>query len=67
MPTAKENPKRWYIVMVMCAVLGFFAFVAGPRIGYIPEAAHTMGLMITLWAPILGIMGLRAELLKRKE
>lgn len=68
MPTEreKENPKRWYLVMVACLVLAFFVFAAGPRIGYTDEAAHSIGLMIMVGVPTLGIMGLRAELLNRK-
>jgi hypothetical protein len=69
MPTERqsENPKRWYLVMVACVVLAFFVFAAGPRIGYTEEAAHSIGLMIMMGVPTLGIMGLRAELLQRKE
>lgn len=67
MPTPKENPKRWYIVMVFAMALSFFSFLVGPRIGYAPEAAHSAGILIGLWAPVLGIMGLRAELLQKKE
>ncbi len=69
MPTErkKENPKRWYLVMVTCLVFAFFVFAAGPHIGYTPEAAHSIGLLIMMGVPTLGIMGLRAELLKRKE
>ncbi len=68
MPTPKENPKRWYLVMAFCVALSFFSFLVGPRIGYTGEASHAIGILIGLWAPVLGIMGLRAELLqKRKE
>ncbi|MBM3747267.1 MAG: hypothetical protein FJW34_15880 [Acidobacteria bacterium] len=66
MTTPKENPKRWYIVMVFCMALSFFAFVVGPRIGYAEPAMQASGILIGLWAPVLGIMGLRAELLGRK-
>ena len=64
--TPKENPKRWYIVMVFCMALAFFAFAAGPRLGYSTEAAHSIGLLIGSWAPVMGIMGVRAELLKKE-
>jgi len=66
-PTAKENPKRWYIVMVFCVCLSFFSFIVGPRIGYAPDAARDIGILIGLWAPVLGVMGLRAELMRKKE
>ena len=67
MRTLKDNPKRWYIVMVFAMALSFFGFMVGPRVGYGPEAAHAVGIMIGLWAPVLGVMGLRAELLQKKE
>jgi len=66
MPTPKENPQRWYIVMVFCMALGCFAFAAGPHIGYSTEAAHAVGLLIGSWGPVMGIMGLRAELTKKE-
>lgn len=64
--TPKENPKRWYIVMVFCMALSFFSFLVGPRLGYQQEGAHAFGILIGLWAPVLGVMGLRAELLQKK-
>ncbi len=64
---AKTNPKRWYLVMVFCVLLSFFAFVAGPRIGLEPEGIRTAAMLIAIWAPVLGILGLRAELLARKD
>jgi lipopolysaccharide export LptBFGC system permease protein LptF len=67
MASPKENPKRWYIVMVFCVVFSFFVFVVGPRLGYNPDVSHDIALMIGLWAPTLGILGVRAELLRRKE
>jgi hypothetical protein len=63
--TPKENPKRWYIVMVFCMALSFFSFAVGPRIGYAPDAARDIGILIGLWAPVMGVMGLRAELMKK--
>ncbi len=67
METRKENPKRWYIVMVFCLALSFFAFLVAPRIGYDAEGAHTAAILIGLWAPVLGIMGVRAELLQQRK
>jgi len=62
----KDNPKRWYIVMVFCMAISFFSFMVGPRLGYQPEAAHSIGILIAVWAPVLGVMGVRAELLQKK-
>ena len=62
-----KQAKRWYLVMVLCVLLGFFAFAVGPNIGYPREAIEHVGLMIALWAPTLGILGVRAELLQRRE
>jgi hypothetical protein len=67
MANSKSNPKRWYIVMVLCIMFSFFVFIAAPRLGYDTEAAHAIALMIGLWAPTLGIMGVRAEALSRKD
>ena len=53
--------------MVFYVVLSFFAFAVGPRIGYARETIEHVGLMIALWAPTLGILGVRAELLQRRE
>jgi len=62
-----KQAKRWYLVMVFCILLSFFAFAVGPNIGYAPEAIQHVGIMIALWAPTLGILGVRAELIKRLE
>jgi hypothetical protein len=62
-----KQAKRWYLVMVLCVLLSFFAFAVGPNIGYPPETIEHVGLMIALWAPTLGILGVRAELLHRRE
>lgn len=67
MSPSKSNPKRWYLVMVFCIVLSFFAFIVGPRLGYSETAAQNAALLIAIWAPTLGILGLRAEWLGRKE
>ncbi len=57
----KENPKRWYLVMIFCMLLSFIVFIVAPRLGYQPQTAHDIAIMIGLWAPIMGIMGVRAE------
>ena len=65
MANPKSNPKRWFLVMYLCIIMSFFVFIAGPRIGYEPEVAHALALMIGIWAPTLAIFGLRAELQKK--
>lgn len=67
MPVRKQNPNRWYLVMVFCILLSFFVFIVGPRIGYEMETAHHIAILIGLWAPTLGILGLRSELMQKKE
>jgi hypothetical protein len=62
-----KQAKRWYLVMIFCVLMSFFAFIVGPRIGYARESMEHAGLMIALWAPTLGILGVRAELLQRRE
>jgi hypothetical protein len=52
--------------MVFCMAISFFSFMVGPRLGYQPEAAHSIGILIAVWAPVLGVMGVRAELLQKK-
>ncbi len=53
--------------MILCMLLSFGSFLFGPQLGYEPAAIRDVGLMIGLWAPILGIMGVRAEVLQRKQ
>lgn len=65
MPTAKENPKRWYLTMVFCVVLSFIVLAIGPNLGYSPDAIRDIALWIGLLAPTAAIMGVRAELLKK--
>ena len=62
-----KQATRWYLVMIFCVLLSFFAFIVGPRIGYARESMEHAALMIALWAPTLGILGVRAELLQRRE
>lgn len=62
-----KQASRWYLAMVFCILLAFFAFAVGPRIGYAREAIEHVGLMIAVWAPTVGILGVRAELLYRLE
>jgi hypothetical protein len=62
-----KQARRWYLVMVFCVLLSFFAFATGPFIGYPRETIEHVGLMIALWAPTLGILGVRAELLQREQ
>lgn len=67
MQVRKQNPNRWYLVMVFCLLVSFAVFVIGPRIGYSRTDAHAFAIMIGLWAPTLAIFGVRAELLQKKE
>ena len=67
MQVRKQNPNRWYLVMVFCLLVSFAVFVIGPRIGYARSDAHAFAIMIGLWAPTLAIFGVRAELLQKKE
>ncbi len=67
MVIAKSNPKRWYLAMYLCIILSFWVFVAAPRIGYSSEASHACAILIGIWAPILAVFGVRAELLGKKE
>jgi hypothetical protein len=53
--------------MVFCVLLSFFAFVVGPRIGYARERIEPAALMIAIWAPTLGVLGVRAELQQQRE
>jgi len=62
-----KQATRWYLVMVFCVLLSFFAFVVGPRIGYVRETIEHASLMIAIWAPTLGILGVRAELQQQRE
>ena len=67
MQVRKQNPNRWYLVMVFCVLVSFFVFIVGPRLGYETATAHEMALMIGIWAPTLAVLGLRAELMQKKE
>jgi hypothetical protein len=67
MASSKTNPKRWYLVMYFCIILSFWVFIAGPRLGYPPDAARAAAILIGVWAPILAVFGVRAELLQKKD
>ncbi len=67
MANSKSNPKRWYLVMYLCIILSFWVFIAGPRLGYDAEAARGIGVLIGIWAPVMAIFGVRAELLAKKD
>jgi hypothetical protein len=64
---SKTNPNRWYIVMVFCIMFSLFVFLVGPRLGYETQQVHDIAIVIGLWAPTLGILGVRAELMNRKQ
>jgi lipopolysaccharide export LptBFGC system permease protein LptF len=67
MQVRKQNPNRWYLVMVFCILVAFCVFIIAPRIGYSQENAHALAIMIGVWAPTLGILGVRAELMRKKD
>jgi hypothetical protein len=67
MDLKKTNPKRWYMVMVLCVCFSLFVFIVAPRLGYPVETAHDIAIMISLWAPTLGILGVRAELMQKHD
>jgi hypothetical protein len=62
-----KKATRWYLVMLACILLSFFAFVVGPRLGYLPELIQAAAIMIGLWAPTLGTLGVRSELMDRLD
>jgi lipopolysaccharide export LptBFGC system permease protein LptF len=67
MAAPNQKARRWYLVMVFCILLSFFVFVVGPRIGHDISTSHDIALMIGLWAPTLGVLGLRAEAMAKKD
>jgi hypothetical protein len=67
MQIRKKNPNRFYLVMLFCLLLSFCTFVIAPRIGYERDAAYAVAIMIGLWAPTLCVLGVRSELMQKKE
>ena len=63
----KQNPNRWYMVMVFCILMSYIVFMVGPRIGFEAHAVHEVALLIGMWAPTLGLLGVRAETLRRLD
>jgi hypothetical protein len=53
--------------MYLCIILSFWVFIAGPRLGYDAEAARGVAILIAIWAPVLAVFGVRAELLAKKD
>lgn len=62
-----KQATRWYLVMIFCVLLSFFTFAVGPFINYPRIPIELVGIMIGLWAPTLGILGVRAELLEGRK
>ncbi len=60
------NPKRWYLLMLFCLTLSVVLFLLSPRLRVSPGAVREVALMVGVWAPAFGVMGLRAEL-KHKD
>ncbi len=67
MANPKSNPKRWYLAMYLCIIVSFWTFIAGPRLGYSEAASYGAAILVGLWAPVLAIFGLRAELLQKTD
>jgi hypothetical protein len=67
MPMPQSNPKRWYLLMLFCLVLSVVLFLVAERLSPPAQGTHDVAIMIALWAPAFGIMGLRAELVERKN
>lgn len=58
-----KNPNFWYTLMIVALAVSLFVFAAGMAIGYsTKEAAHSVGILIGLWASVFGIIGLREQL-----
>lgn len=67
MDIRKQNPNRWYLVMLFCIILSYIVFTVGPRIGYETHSVHEVALLIGMWAPTMGLLGVRAETLRKLE
>lgn len=58
-----KNPNFWYTLMIVALLVSLFVFLAGPAIGYsTKEVAHSVGILIGLWASVFGVVGLREQL-----
>lgn len=67
MEKSEQNPKRWYLITLFCLLLSFVIFVAGPAYLGQAEVAHSIAIWVALGAPTSAVMGLRGELLARKN
>lgn len=67
MSTPKWNPRRWYLLMLFCLTLSVVLFLVAKRLGFPAQGPRDVAMMVGLWAPAFGIMGLRAELMGRKD
>jgi hypothetical protein len=67
MQVRKNNPNRFYLVMLFTILLSFCTFTIAPRIGYDRESAYAIAIMIGLWAPTLAVLGVRSELMEKKD
>ncbi|MGA2433650.1 MAG: hypothetical protein ABSG25_00040 [Bryobacteraceae bacterium] len=67
MKILKSNPNRFYLVMIFVILMSFVTFLIGPRLGYPASQIHECAILIAIWAPTLGILGLRAELMNKKQ
>jgi hypothetical protein len=67
MTTPSTNPKRWYLLMLFCLTLSIVLFLLANNLRIPTQDTHAVALMVGVWAPAFGIMGLRAELVGRKD
>ena len=57
------HPNFWYALMIVALAVSLFIFLAGTSIGYSSrDTAHSVGIFLALWAPVFGVLGLRAQL-----
>jgi hypothetical protein len=53
--------------MLFCLTLSIVLFLLANNLAIPTQDTHAVALMIGVWAPAFGIMGLRAELVGRKD
>ena len=58
------GPMIWYALAGVAIILSGYLFLFAPPGN---ETRHGVGLFIGLWAPMFGILGLRAEMIELRE